>query len=578
MNNLKSIAYLLKMSTTLIKNLNTSEEVDNTISDETDVISLSNTIIDMSYSLKDRISAIETLYKEHGENECNEIVNRLSTLYQFSGTKLLEKYLYEISTNSNISTVLKIVCAKSICFFDLDNIYGFNALDIICMNLENVPTPCQIEVVCLLMCNKKFKDNSNIYFCNIINNNSIDCDYRYKTILSLESKSDILYKLFFIKHSSIQFLNNPKNMTMYRILAGQLLIRKCDITIEEREHIELTIMSFAQDSELDYNLRADAADVILQLGLELNKINAREIIVILGRHGGDTKTIFDNAQNVHIKEIEDSVLKGVEFLSSIDTKRVSNNIYSPIIDYNYVKKQIKNILKSTRKNTNKEKYKKTKDSVCISMNRIFMDRAIYGKYNLSLNLILLKVWTYICSHKSSEEMKTRLIEELVDMSNTCSSGFASRLINVISGFGDFNLTISWKDQIISNLTGRLNSRARDLSNPDKSLENAIFYNSLKSMEIKCDCCKTEETYENIYKNHTQKVIELLEMFGDDVLEEMTVTTTDYSSRKNFLTFFRLNIPTIRNELYEEFKEYITDTDFDLYIRYAISNYETGEFV
>ena len=36
--------------------------------------------------------------------------------------------------------------------------------------------------------------------------------------------------------------------------------------------------------------------------------------------------------------------------------------------------------------------------------------------------------------------------------------------------------------------------------------------------------------------------------------------------------------SIRQELYEEFKEYITDTDFDLYFRAAIATYETGGYV
>ena len=36
--------------------------------------------------------------------------------------------------------------------------------------------------------------------------------------------------------------------------------------------------------------------------------------------------------------------------------------------------------------------------------------------------------------------------------------------------------------------------------------------------------------------------------------------------------------SIRDELYSEFKLYITDTDFDLYFRSAISSYETGSYV
>jgi hypothetical protein len=72
--------------------------------------------------------------------------------------------------------------------------------------------------------------------------------------------------------------------------------------------------------------------------------------------------------------------------------------------------------------------------------------------------------------------KKRLLEELIDMYGTCSSGFSSRLVNVISGYGDFNLNISWRDQIIANFTGRLNARARDISSKEKMRINCKLYN------------------------------------------------------------------------------------------------------
>ena len=125
----------------------------------------------------------------------------------------------------------------------------------------------------------------------------------------------------------------------------------------------------------------------------------------------------------------------------------------------------------------------------------------------------------------------RLVEELAEMAGTCSSGFATRLVNTISGFGDFSMKISWRDQIASNLLGRLNARIRDMDNLT---------------------------------------------LQEKVLEEMTIPSGDYALRKHFLKFLRANMLSIREELYTEFKTYITDTDFDLYFRAAISVYENGE--
>jgi len=132
------------------------------------------------------------------------------------------------------------------------------------------------------MLHTTYKKQSLQYFCNIINNLKLDCDYRYKTVLSLENK-EIPARVYFIKESALLFFKNQNNRTLYRILAGQYLIQKTKIKGKELEQTELTLMGFAQDPDLDYNIRADAADVVLQLGSEENKKTAREIIMMLGR-------------------------------------------------------------------------------------------------------------------------------------------------------------------------------------------------------------------------------------------------------------------------------------------------------
>lgn len=517
---------------------------------------LSESITDLSIPLEIRLKAIEKFYKEFGEIESIELINRLSIMYQMSGTKILETYMYELSLNNcKIPIILKLIAAKSLCYFNSKLIVGYEALDNICKIFTNdslqLSTPIKIDAICLLMLHSSYKKQSIYYFCNIINNVNLQCDYRYKTILSLENK-DIEEKEYYIKEIAFQFFNFDKNQTLYKILAGQLIIQKYNPTPSEINTIESTLFSFANDTTLEYNLRADSCDVILKLGRPENKIKAKEIIMMLGRcTTGNSKNIFENAQNVHNDNIEESVIEAMEFLSNIEMKNLKD------ITFEYVKKRIDIILKQNKPkkdSTKSEKilYKNKLDAINISFNRIYLDRAIYSKFNYTLSNILIKVWAYISSHTSKTEMKKRLIEELIDMSGTCSSGFAGRLINVISGFGDFNIKISWRDQIIANFTGRLNAKARDID---------------INIDINC------KLYE-INKNS----LEELESFKEKVLEEMIVTSSDYNSRLNFLKFFRKNMLSIRDELYSEFKLYITDTDFDLYFRSAISSYETGSYV
>jgi len=588
-------------SRTLINNLNQTvfDEQVNII--DADKNTLSKLIIDLTVSLSLRIKALELFYSSFGQEECIELVNRISTMYQFSGTKLLEKYLHEICINSNISSLLKITIAKSICYFDKKKDIGYEILNYVCQNMSDVATPCQIEAVCLLMEHSNFKTESKQYFCNIINDEKLECDYRYKTIISLENKNISDY-LDFLAYTALKFFYKKTNRTFYRILAAQILIQKCKSNLDLSDHtnIENTLLEFSQDEQLDYNLRADAADVILRVGCETNKIIARQIIMILGRQN-EVKTIFENSQNVHITEIEDSVLEVLEFLSSIEMKTIAGIPGSPVINYDYVKKEIDEMIKkedpqeqnskeqdpqeeNSKEQNSKEqdpqeqnskeqdpqeenikeeqdpkilKYKEKLDKINISMNRIFLDRALYSNYNCTLLHILLKVWTYLTSHEFEQDMRKRLLEELVDMSGTCSTGFAGRLVNVICGFGSFNLRISWRDQIVANFNGRLNARARDIT---KYEYNVKFY----GLKYKKDEYKDEK--------------ELLQEFQEKVLEEMSINTNDYEHRLNFLLFFRKNLLSIRQELYEEFKKYMDDTSYDLYCRSAISIYETGGYV
>jgi hypothetical protein len=601
-------------------------------------------ILDMSWSNYVRMKHLNIFIQKWPNHEqLVEIINKLSLMFQFSGIKRLEKYLYSIVTESKMSPVLKISPIKSLCTFR-DRQTGFKALNIFCKKMsKDIPTPCQIEIVKILMEKKEYKKQALGYFINIINNQSIACDYRYKSILSLENLENVKNKKILIKHATLSFFNNSLNRTLYRILAGQMLMQKKLVPFKnERNHVQLTIMSFAQDPELDYNLRADAADVILGLGDLSNKLTARKIIQMLGRENRSVRTIFDNAQNVHVDEIEKSVKEIIEFLSSI-VIRPSDKEDKKEITFDVIKKNIKDLLeielkqkikeikeiKAPRK-TGEEIYfesvnskedpnyvskenKKNKeikekqitdsheekvDKINISLNRILIDRALYSQYNCSLLYILKRIWIYLSSHKNRKSMELRLLQELVDMSGTCSSGFASRLVNVISGFGEFSLRISWRDQLVSNFTGRLNSRARKMAEKDQLIKNYNIYCKKKRE-------KQIETYKNYIKNiestgfnscqnkkdsHITKFrskyindkkenkLKALTSFQSKVIQEMCLNTNDFASRRNFLKFFRKNMLSIREELYEEFKDYIDDTSFDLYFRAAVSMYETGGYV
>jgi len=484
---------------------------------------LCNVIVDMSYDIdiNQRIKYLNKIFKSRGYEYVQELINKLCIMYQFASTFLLKEFLKEISEKSKIHIDFKLNTAKIMCAINGKDDLGYKSLYKICKSKDflNIPTPVKIDTIFILMKNSKYKTQSKRLFCNIVNNNKLNIDFRYKSILSLENKIEDIY---FIRESFISFINNENNNTRYKILAGQYLLRKCKLSKINFSNIEKILLAFATDNNLDHDLRSDSADVLLQLGSKDTQIVARDIIICLGGEHGIVRSIFDNAQNVHCEDIDESLYKGLEFIIQIKTYQIEG----VDIGFDYIKKYIENYIEENKIN------KDDVEKISISLNRIVMDRAVYGRYNMSLILILIKIFSYIKQTPVDiqPEITKCLVQELVSTSGWCSSGYATRILNSISGFGDFNYTISWKEQIISNFMGRLNFRI----------------NNIKDLD-----------------------------FQEKIVEEMSINSSHYQFRKNFLQFFRDNVLSIREELYLEFKDFMDDTTFDLYFRSAILTYENG---
>lgn len=560
-------------------------------------------ILDFSLDQDGRIKALENYYRLE-KDDTIELVSRITAMYQFSGTKNIQLFLTFICINDvQIPCFFQLECAKSLLSFTEDeediekddepdmveiktenNITirqrnderfknGYICLDSVCQKMLkelDFPTPYKIDTITTLMQNSEYRTQCDEYFRSVINDSRIDCDYRYKCILSLEKKKlpqeDVR---LYMTNSCLDFLNNKENKIMYRILSGQYLLQHCELDNERRENVCGIIFSFSEDDTVEYNLRADAADTILTLGSDEMKIKARSIITQLGSMKGKIRTLYDNAQNVHTKEVEKSVGEILEFLLQYPTLEKDENP----IDFVYVTEEIVKF---------HEGYSaESIDKITLSLNRIEMDRTLYSKYASNLSKIIVKLWSYIQMNEFREAMEKRLLEELEDMSGTCSSGFLSRLVNTLSGFGNLSVKISFDDQVISNFVGRLNMYARRLHEADSPFKTTHL-NDIIELYIYAN--KINEKYPHIRSMKSlirtymesegaKTEDEMIEDFSEKVINEMTLDPKRFNERQNFLIFFRVYMLRIREELYEEFKEHITDSEFDLCIRKAISIYE-----
>lgn len=485
----------------------------------TDFVSLTNdevykSIFDLSLPIEDRIELVK-IYNEKVPQEIGNVVNRLNSMYVFSFSKVIERYLIEIIYNVEIDPYLKFESAKVLTY---NSKRGFETMDWLCgLPNKDVATLFKVDCICYLVKDPHYIQNAYQYLLNISTDYSLECLYRYKIILSLERiiKDEEIQKDF-IKRLCIHFLRDEGNLITGRILASQNLLRNYNPDEELTNYIERTLYNFGIDEALSENVRADAIDVLMQYGRDDVRKVATRLIVALGTREGKARTIFDNSQNVHHRSIEESANKILEYLNTIQTK----NKDRVEINFDDVREEILEMIKGESRDM--------VDKIEMALTRVFLDRAIYSQFNMTLMNILVKMWAYIDNHEYRDAMKERLLEELYDASEVCSTGYAFRIINVLSGFGEMSITISFEDQVIANLEGRLNAKIRELEDED---------------------------------------------FASEVMAEMIIDPSNCEARGNFLKFFRSVISNIRQDMYLEFKDYMTDSDYDMCFRKALIHYE-----
>ena len=589
---------------TLLENLDVNDDIEDVFEEEiifdndNDTDKICEILTDFQRPLKTRLLAIDLYYHHFGE-KIIEILKRLISLFMVSNSSLIEEYICLICLQSNINLTLKLETAKDLCLYGNGKNYSvlstlISESEVEPENLEEeVPIPMRVSAICELMTHSDFKTDALKYMIHILKSNWQECEYRYKIILSLKTIFDMkkqwvkkddsmemdrlndLY-LFFEKSCLIAFLSNTDNILMYRILCGQTLLQKY------HESVEQLILDISYDAQNNYNSRADAADVVLRYGKEDFKLQAKAIIRDLGKTSEyDNNTIYSNAQNAHTEEIESSALESLIRLSEEPLARNDMNIE---IDFDFVYNKIKAL-------TNYE-------NIFIALNRIQYDNALYSHLHFSLKSALVYVYSFIMKQTSEdqESLLKRLLQELDESADICSTGIMERIVNTLSGFsGDYGLRISFQDQITANLSGRLNVKIRDLSLPTTQCLH-------KTNEKFCDCfldvcyaskcligdakiygsdlkvCGNCISCLGVKCNHRCAVDNLCsynEELMAEILEQMLIPTHKYHLRGKFLLFFRTYLSEILDDIQEDFVDggHMDITTFDLYFRKAVIHYE-----
>ena len=149
--------------------------------DETEIKDFPKTIRDLSLSNSTRLEFFTEYCKGMEIEYPLELISGLTGMYQFSGAKILEVFLYDLCTLPDIPSIIKIEASKSLLAFseieeDINeddeeslkdikkgsNIAiqkrnsirtkrAYNALNNTCKDLTGIPTPCKIETIVIFM-------------------------------------------------------------------------------------------------------------------------------------------------------------------------------------------------------------------------------------------------------------------------------------------------------------------------------------------------------------------------------------------------------------------------------------------
>jgi len=398
--------------------------------------------------------------------DCSDIISALCFKYLLTGSSLIEDLLVKIVEYKKFNVIERVEIAKTINNIQLlrdivieQGVSFITIMDILKFSNAHDPKPTGASLV------KEMIEYTIDHFPNH--------DMEILQFLKSSLSDSEEWYCPCIK----RLLDNKSTSTRVKVLCFQILGKEC---IPQ-------MIDLALDETLDAQSRADIADCLISFGE--TRVGEQVILSLSGSNGIG---LYHNAQNVHKTSVSEFYEKGINFLFANGSS--DSSTFQTVSDA---------ILKSH-----------PELKLCLA--RIELDNILYcGK---SIRQVFIRLYNYIQTHTYSSLLNARLLEEMVDMQYTCSSGYISRLINVLSGV-DIDMELNIKDQIEIKLQQKVQQKILD--HPD---------------------C------ENIFTDMISNLI---------------------CDKSFLLSFLRQHIPDLRNELYLEFRDEITDAHFDEWFNIAL---------
>jgi hypothetical protein len=249
----------------------------------------------------------------------------------------------------------------------------------------------------------------------------------------------------------------------YKLMFGRPLLEKIhiykdyEVEIDGKKEKRIVyndvtafFMAVGRNEKESVNIRADCLDAVLTFCSELKK-EATEAINSMGQLYIDNKdqTIYTNSQNVHTDSITMSCVSS----------------FKNLLDYHVPDGNLDEIYQMILLRLND--FPEKREKVISSLKRIIVDPS--HLFGFTLSEILSVVWKEMERKKKyKEELEARLIEELYESDDTCTSGFFTRVINILSGFTPaVRIRISEEDEAVAKIVARIKKEMATLTAEDK---------------------------------------------------------------------------------------------------------------
>jgi hypothetical protein len=202
------------------------EHID--IFEEEEDETLNHISCNMFHDIDTRMDAIKKL----SYSETMETINTLCAMYILSNLNSIRTYLIKICVETNIETLSKL---KSISLiidsYELneDKIKeNFNTLSLILQVNKDIPITSIINYAHVLMRSPDHIEETLKILIDIIETDTLDNEFRYATILSLENVEQSSSPVdFYISKLCSNFLQNKDNSLSFRMLSAQYILQKC---------------------------------------------------------------------------------------------------------------------------------------------------------------------------------------------------------------------------------------------------------------------------------------------------------------------------------------------------------------